>query len=74
MPLTENESVEFPKYALYAYGEGQYTEQLRSMQFKGIPVLFIPGNSGSYKQGNNTLYACKLHLMHFSNPYPCHLH
>ncbi|KAF4523660.1 hypothetical protein B566_EDAN006030 [Ephemera danica] len=50
IPLPENESLEFPKYSLYAYGEGQYTEQLRSMQFRGIPVLFIPGNSGSYRQ------------------------
>lgn len=49
--LPDNETEEFPKYALYAYGEGQYTEQLRSMRFSGIPVLFVPGNSGSYRQG-----------------------
>jgi GPI inositol-deacylase len=49
--LSENDTEEFPKYALYAYGEGQYTEKLRNMQFNGIPVLFVPGNSGSYKQG-----------------------
>lgn len=49
--LSENDTVDFPKYALYAYGEGQYTEKLRNMQFNGIPVLFVPGNSGSYKQG-----------------------
>ncbi|XP_063230669.1 GPI inositol-deacylase isoform X2 [Bacillus rossius redtenbacheri] len=38
------------RYGLYAYGEGQFTEKLRKMSFSGIPVLFIPGNSGSYKQ------------------------
>ncbi|KAG8230005.1 hypothetical protein J437_LFUL008446 [Ladona fulva] len=40
----------YPRYNLYAYGEGKYTEKLRGMEFGGIPVLFIPGNSGSYKQ------------------------
>ncbi|XP_065353841.1 GPI inositol-deacylase [Cloeon dipterum] len=48
--LSENDTKEYPKYGLYAYGEGQYTEKLRNMQFNGIPVLFVPGNSGSYKQ------------------------
>ncbi|XP_059471250.1 GPI inositol-deacylase [Neocloeon triangulifer] len=48
--LSDNDTKEFPKYGLYAYGEGQYTEKLRNMQFNGIPVLFVPGNSGSYKQ------------------------
>ncbi|XP_071438562.1 GPI inositol-deacylase [Hetaerina americana] len=48
LPLSVAQS--YPRYKLYAYGEGQYTEKLRSMQFRGIPVLFIPGNSGSYKQ------------------------
>nr|CAD7409491.1 unnamed protein product [Timema cristinae] len=41
---------DYPRYGLYAYGEGQHTEKLRKMSFSGIPVLFIPGNSGSYKQ------------------------
>lgn len=39
------------KYGLYAYSEGPLTEKARKMQFDGIPVLFIPGNAGSYKQG-----------------------
>jgi hypothetical protein len=29
------------------------TETLRLMKFSGIPVLFIPGNSGSHKQGKH---------------------
>ncbi|GFR93937.1 GPI inositol-deacylase-like [Elysia marginata] len=33
----------FPSYGLHIYGEG-------NLQLDGIPVLFIPGNSGSHKQ------------------------
>ncbi|KAF2479566.1 PGAP1-like protein-domain-containing protein [Neohortaea acidophila] len=35
------------KYSLYLYREGGVHEDNR---LKGIPVLFIPGNAGSYKQ------------------------
>jgi pimeloyl-ACP methyl ester carboxylesterase len=35
------------KYSLYMYREGGVDEDTR---VKGIPVLFIPGNAGSYKQ------------------------
>ena len=35
------------KYSLYLYREGGVDEDTR---VKGIPVLFIPGNAGSYKQ------------------------
>lgn len=42
---------QYQKYDLYAYSEGRFTENVRNMQFKGIPVLFVPGNAGSYKQG-----------------------
>lgn len=41
----------YQKYNLYAYSEGRYTENARNMKFEGIPVLFVPGNAGSYKQG-----------------------
>merc|ERR1719376_495941 len=43
---------QFPKYGLYAYGEGEgkHLERLKAEKFSGIPVLFIPGNSGSHKQ------------------------
>ena len=38
------------KYSLFVYGEGQLSELLRKGQFDGIPVLFIPGNAGSFRQ------------------------
>ncbi|CAL7936022.1 unnamed protein product [Xylocopa violacea] len=41
---------QYPRYELYAYGEGFVTEKLRKMYFSGIPVLFIPGNAGSHEQ------------------------
>ncbi|XP_058808339.1 GPI inositol-deacylase [Phymastichus coffea] len=40
----------YPRFGLYAYGEGFVTERLRKMHFSGIPVLFIPGNAGSHEQ------------------------
>ncbi|XP_076262725.1 GPI inositol-deacylase isoform X1 [Rhynchophorus ferrugineus] len=40
----------YPKYGLYVYAEGRITKKARNMQFNGIPVLFICGNAGSYKQ------------------------
>lgn len=43
---------QYPRYRLYAYGEGFVTEKLRRMYFSGIPVLFIPGNAGSHEQGS----------------------
>lgn len=39
------------KYNLYAYTEGQTMEKIKSMKFYGTPVVFIPGHSGSYRQG-----------------------
>ncbi|XP_071536619.1 GPI inositol-deacylase isoform X2 [Panulirus ornatus] len=41
---------QFPYYGVYAYGEGNYSKILRKGVYSGIPVLFIPGNSGSHKQ------------------------
>lgn len=38
---------------MYAYSEGRLTENARNMQFNGAPVLFVPGNSGSYKQARS---------------------
>ncbi|XP_044252309.1 GPI inositol-deacylase [Tribolium madens] len=43
----------YPKYGLYAYSEGRLTEKTRNMFFDGIPVLFIPGNAGSHRQGRS---------------------
>ena len=38
------------KYKLYVYGEGRYAASLGMGHFHGIPVLFIPGNAGCFKQ------------------------
>lgn len=40
----------FPSYNLYAYGEGAHAASLSSGSFTGTPVLFVPGNAGSYAQ------------------------
>ncbi|PHH55263.1 GPI inositol-deacylase [Ceratocystis fimbriata CBS 114723] len=37
------------KYSLYLYREGLIDDQNRAI-LKGTPVIFIPGNAGSYKQ------------------------
>lgn len=42
----------YAKYGLYAYAEGKYTSLAKRHKFTGVPVLFVPGNAGSYKQGN----------------------
>ncbi|XP_060536701.1 GPI inositol-deacylase isoform X2 [Cylas formicarius] len=40
----------YPNYGLFVYGEGRTTAKARNMDFNGIPILFVPGNSGSYQQ------------------------
>ena len=51
VPLDSNIKRQFPKYSLYLYTEGGlYAEQSRDFNLNGIPVLFIPGNAGSYGQ------------------------
>ncbi|KAK2161207.1 hypothetical protein LSH36_120g15020 [Paralvinella palmiformis] len=42
----------FPRYGLYFYGEGEYARKAKKTNFRlsGVPVLFIPGNAGSYRQ------------------------
>ncbi|XP_036175700.1 GPI inositol-deacylase isoform X2 [Myotis myotis] len=40
----------YPSYELYLYGEGSYAEEHKILPLTGIPVLFLPGNAGSYKQ------------------------
>ncbi|KAL4618057.1 GPI inositol-deacylase isoform X1 [Arapaima gigas] len=41
---------QFPGYGLYLYGEGVYARETRGLKLSGAPVLFLPGNAGSYKQ------------------------
>ncbi|KAL0331898.1 UNVERIFIED_CONTAM: GPI inositol-deacylase [Sesamum calycinum] len=52
IPMPGNAS--FAKYGLYLYHEGwrkiDYDAHLKRLN--GIPVLFIPGNGGSYKQAS----------------------
>ncbi|RVE51297.1 hypothetical protein evm_004101 [Chilo suppressalis] len=51
--ITVPENVAYPQYGLYAYSEGRYTERARKMWFDGVPVLFLPGNSGSHMQARS---------------------
>ncbi|XP_019447433.1 PREDICTED: uncharacterized protein LOC109350653 isoform X1 [Lupinus angustifolius] len=52
IPIASSESVSPVKYGLYLYHEGwkkiDVKEHLKKLS--GVPVLFIPGNGGSYKQ------------------------
>lgn len=52
IPISATESSSSSKYGLYLYHEGwkkiDFKEHLK--QLNGVPVLFIPGNGGSYKQ------------------------
>lgn len=50
VPLSSKVSSKYPRYNLYVYGEGYYADSLRRLNMHGIPVLFIHGNAGSYKQ------------------------
>ena len=54
VPLPSKISKQYPKYSLFIYGEGWYANYLKSMNGKykldGIPVLFVHGNAGRYKQ------------------------
>ncbi|XP_041718881.1 GPI inositol-deacylase-like [Coregonus clupeaformis] len=43
----------YPAYGLYLYGEGQYAQDTRRLKLTGAPVLFLPGNAGSYKQARS---------------------
>ncbi|KAL5581294.1 hypothetical protein UlMin_013736 [Ulmus minor] len=52
IPISSPEGESSTKYGLYLYHEGwkkiDFKEHLKKLS--GIPVLFIPGNGGSYKQ------------------------
>lgn len=43
----------YPAYGLYLYGEGVYAQETRALKLSGAPVLFLPGNAGSYKQARS---------------------
>ncbi|KAL1267888.1 hypothetical protein QQF64_033251 [Cirrhinus molitorella] len=44
---------QYPSYGLYLYGEGSYAQETRGLKLTGAPVLFLPGNAGSYKQARS---------------------
>ena len=48
--LPEDIQLKFPKYRLIIYSEGTYAKDIASQSPTGIPVLYIPGNAGSFKQ------------------------
>ncbi|XP_029936332.1 GPI inositol-deacylase [Myripristis murdjan] len=43
----------YPAYGLYLYGEGLYAQETRALKLTGAPVLFLPGNAGSFKQARS---------------------
>ncbi|CAG9786117.1 unnamed protein product [Diatraea saccharalis] len=51
--ISVSENVVYPQYGLFAYSEGRYTERARKMWFDGVPVLYLPGNSGSHMQARS---------------------
>lgn len=52
IPISASDDLSAVKYGLYLYHEGwkkiDFKEHLKKLN--GVPVLFIPGNGGSYKQ------------------------
>ncbi|RWS06994.1 GPI inositol-deacylase-like protein [Dinothrombium tinctorium] len=54
IPLKSNVTKKYPNYSLFVYGEGAYAVSWQypkiTNSLTGIPVLFVPGNGGSYKQ------------------------
>jgi hypothetical protein len=58
VPISTNGGVSSAKYGLYLYHEGwkkiDFNQHLK--QLSGIPLLFIPGNGGSYKQVSFPFY------------------
>ncbi|XP_052071301.1 GPI inositol-deacylase-like isoform X3 [Mytilus californianus] len=56
LPLGKRLKENYPRYRLFIYGEGQYARKLeskRKVPVNGVPVLFIPGNAGSYRQARS---------------------
>lgn len=46
---------EFPHYGLFYYYEGRILQDVNRMKLKGAPVIFVPGNAGSYKQVSSVI-------------------
>ncbi|XP_065877480.1 GPI inositol-deacylase isoform X2 [Euphorbia lathyris] len=60
IPISPKNGGSSAKYGLYLYHEGwkkiDFNEHLK--QLSGVPVLFIPGNGGSYKQVRSLAAEC----------------
>lgn len=56
IPISETKDQLWTKYGLYLYHEGwkkiDFNEHIKKLS--GVPVLFIPGNGGSYKQARSS--------------------
>lgn len=54
IPISKTKNVTSERYGLYLYHEGwrkiDFNDHLKKIN--GVPVLFIPGNGGSYKQAS----------------------
>lgn len=52
IPISAPKNLSSNKYGLYLYHEGwkkiDFDQHLK--QLNGVPILFVPGNGGSYKQ------------------------
>ncbi|XP_065107646.1 GPI inositol-deacylase [Paramisgurnus dabryanus] len=53
VPLPRRVARQYPSYGLYLYGEGAYALETKGLKLTGAPVLFLPGNAGSYKQARS---------------------
>lgn len=57
IPISSPANVSSDKYGLFLYHEGwkkiDFAEHIKKLD--GVPVLFIPGNGGSYKQARSLL-------------------
>lgn len=60
IPIATPANVSSDKYGLFLYHEGwkqiDFAEHIKKIS--GVPVLFIPGNGGSYKQARTLLIEC----------------
>lgn len=58
IPISSPGGSSSAKYGVYLYHEGwkkiDFKEHLKKLS--GVPVLFIPGNGGSYKQARSSLF------------------
>jgi len=48
-PVKFSANKQYPNYGLYYYYEGVRQDPLKT-RMTGAPVIFVPGNGGSYKQ------------------------